>query len=165
MFTFVGALRSTCVENNQLAVCKDYKEFIKQIKDYDAAMYEIITGYFSIDNNKFLLCYAAEDDATDEAIEDYQLFSVIGDKVGNMIPLQQSLDAIYKQLNIDIDQDIMFSMLGAEQVSENIVRVPVIIVKNDYGGLYGKSWTTEVIQTNKKFDIVIPDNIVPFEWI
>jgi len=165
MFTFVGALRSTCVKNNKLCVCPKYKQFISRIKDYNAAMYEIITGYFSIDNDKLLLCYAAEDDATEGAIENYQLFSSIEDRVGNMLPSQQSLDAIYKQLNIDIDQDIMFSMLGAEQVSENIVRVPVMIVKNDYGGLYGKSWTTEVIQTNKNFDIVIPDNIVPFEWI
>jgi len=165
MFRFVGALRSTCVKNNKLCICPKYKQFISRIKDYNTSMYEIITGYFSIDNNKLLLCYAAEDDATDGAIENYQLFSSIEDRVGNMLPSHQSLDAIYKQLNIDIDQDIMFSMLGAEQVSENIIRVPVIIVKNDYGGLYGKSWTTEVIQTNKKIDIVIPENIIPFEWL
>ena len=165
MFTFIGARRSTCAKNNKLCICPKYKQFISRIKDYSANMYEIITGYFSIGNDKFLLCYAAEDDATDGAIENYQLFSSIEDRAGNMLPSQQTLDAIYKQLNINIDQDIMFSMLGAEQVSENIVRVPVMIVKNDYGGLYGKSWTTEVIQTNKNFDIVIPDNIVPFEWI
>ena len=165
MFTFVGTLRSTCAKNNKLCIYPKYKQFISRIKDYNAAMYEIITGYLPIDNNKLLLCYAAEDDATDGAIENYQLFSSIEDRVGNMLPLQQSLDNIYKQLNIGIDQDIMFSMLGAEQVSENVIRVPVMIIKNDYGGLYGKSWTTEVIQTNKKIDIIIPGNIVPFEWI
>ena len=165
MFTFVGALRSTCTQNNQLAVCSDYKEFIIRIKDYDAVMYEIITGYLSINNNKFLLCYAAEDDATDEAIEDYQLFSVIGDKIGNIFPLHQSLNAIYKQLNISIEENIMFSMLGARQISKNIIRVPIVIVKNDYGDNYYDDWITEVTKTDKTFEIIIPDNIVPFEWV
>ena len=68
MFTFIGALRSTCVKNNKLCVCPKYKQFISRIKDYNAAMYEIITGYFSIDNNKLLLCYAAEDDATGQLL-------------------------------------------------------------------------------------------------
>ena len=159
-FAPIGPLYSTCSKNGKLAICPKYGNFVNRIKDYVPCMYEVITGYLQLDDGKFLLCFAGEDVAPEDVIDGF--FVTLEDRTGRDLISENIPSDIYEKLNLEKNQDILFSIRNSEVISENIISTPIVIIETNFPN--GVRWKVDILETDEKLLITIPDDIVPFEW-